>query len=173
MNKTQSGDKFLDSCGNEILTGDLIRMDHFRSGNKQYYVYKFAGEYGEYPNGNLYLEMYHIKYKQTFTNVDFVILESDKYEVLVISRHKFHNDPKLDYPKRTKNMDDNCGICGKYYKVDRHSLDKDDLFKDTSHDSKNIIVTRNGVRVSLSIEEILKRERAKGDLDDILENIED
>lgn len=52
-------------------------------------------------------------------------------------------------------------------------LENDDLFKDTSHDSKNIIITKNGVRVSLSIEELLKKEREKGDLDAILENVED
>lgn len=44
-----------------------------------------------------------------------------------------------------------------------------DLFKDTSHKSKNIIVTKYGIRSSLSVEEILENER-KDSLDETSES---
>lgn len=56
--------------------------------------------------------------------------------------------------------------------MNKNNFKNGDLFKDTSN-SKNIIVTRDGVRVGLSVEEILKIERAKGDLDEILKNVDD
>ena len=34
-----------------------------------------------------------------------------------------------------------------------------DLFKNTSNNSKNIMVTKNGIRINLIVEELLKKKR--------------
>lgn len=61
-------------------------------------------------------------------------------------------------------------MISKMLKLQEISLDE--LFMDTSS-GKEVVVTRNGVRVNKSVSDILKEEREKPDFKQLLENMAD
>ena len=95
-------DYFLDSVGNVLLEGDLVRMRHFSTNKKKYYMYKTVTNYVIAQSG-----LKKLMFK-CYTGKGVFGVKKGEYtrEVVVVQRAKFHNNPSVDELKRNPSMRD-------------------------------------------------------------------
>ena len=94
---------FQDSVGNYILQGDLVRMLHFSTSKKKYYMYKTVLGYVQNDRDvPIKVEFKHFDTDGTFRLPPSEIEEN----MVIVNRLKFHNDYRLDELKRSKTLRD-------------------------------------------------------------------
>lgn len=94
-------DCFKDAVGNVILPNDLIRMKHFRTKGKRYFMYKQAVKYKaskDRKTKSLYFRHYDGEGGFHVMSNDMKILN----DMVVVQRGSFYNNPKIDELKRSR-----------------------------------------------------------------------
>lgn len=93
---------FQDSVGNYVLAGDLVRMLHFSTSKKKYYMYKRVLGYLEKDGFTTFIELEHLDTSGKFRAKPSELVES----YVIVQRAKFHNDYRIDDLKRNKKLRD-------------------------------------------------------------------
>jgi len=91
----------VDSVGNEVLTGDIVRMFHYQTGRKKYYMYKRVRDFEQIG------QTFYVVFDHLNDNGQFRRLAHKQYnDIVIVQRAKFHNNPRLDELKRNPKMKD-------------------------------------------------------------------